>query len=126
MLSFFKNRHWLTIALVSSVFFAAAHLYYAVVYGVASLVQFVELIAFGMAMAATYYVSGGNLFAPALIHGAYDATAFIGVATTLIIGAELRGVMILIGIIVAIVIFAERRMNIRNQEPAPRLTALEV
>jgi len=111
MLSFFKNRHWLIIALVSSIFFAAAHLYYAEVYEVASLVQFVELVAFGMAMAATYYVSGGNLVAPALIHGAFDATAFIGVATTLTLGAELREFMILIGIIVAVVIFAEKRMN---------------
>jgi membrane protease YdiL (CAAX protease family) len=111
LLSFFRNRHWLTLALVSSIFFAAAHLYYAVVYQVASLVQFVELVAFGMAMAATYYISGGNLAAPALIHGAFDATSFIGVATTGTIGNLLREFMILIGIIVAIVIFAERRMN---------------
>ena len=111
LLSFFRNRHWLTLALVSSIFFAAAHLYYAVVYQVASLVQFVQLVAFGMAMAATYYVSGGNLAAPALIHGAFDATAFIGVAATGTIGDALREFMILIGIIVAIVIFAERRMN---------------
>jgi membrane protease YdiL (CAAX protease family) len=115
LLSLFRNRHWLTLALVSSIFFAAAHLYYALVYQVASMVQFVDLVAFGMAMAATYYVSGGNLAAPALIHGAFDATAFIGVATTTRIGNLLEEFMILIGIIVAIVIFAERRMN-KNPE----------
>ena len=109
LLSFFKNKHWLTLAFVSSVFFAVAHLYYALVYGVASLVQFVDLVAFGMAMAATYYVSGGNLLAPSLIHGAFDATAFVGVATTSTVGTELQGFMILIGIIMAMVIFAERK-----------------
>jgi len=111
LLSFFRNRHWLTLALVSSIFFAAAHLYYALVYQVASLVQFVELVAFGMAMAATYYISGGNLAAPALIHGAFDATAFIGVATTARIGNLLSDFMIFIGIIVALVILVERWMN---------------
>jgi hypothetical protein len=111
MLSVFGNRHWLSVALVSSIFFAGVHLYYAVVYGVASLVQFVDLVTFGMAMAATYYVSGGNLIVPALIHGAYDATGFIGVATSSAAGDQLRGLMILIGVIVAIAIFIQQRMN---------------
>jgi membrane protease YdiL (CAAX protease family) len=111
MLSFFKSRHWLSVAFVSSIFFAIVHIYYAEVYEVASLVQFVDLMAFGMAMAATYYVSGGNLIVPALIHGAYDATAFIGVATSTAIGDELRVLMILISAFVAIVIFVERKTN---------------
>lgn len=111
LLSVFKNRRWLSVAFVSSIFFAAAHLYYGLVYEVASLVQFVDLIAFGMAMAATYYVSGGNLIVPALIHGAYDATGFIGVATSVGIGDQLREFMILIGAVVAIAIFMEKRVD---------------
>jgi membrane protease YdiL (CAAX protease family) len=111
LLSVFRNQRWLSLAIVSSLFFAAAHLYYGEVYGVASLVQFVDLIAFGMAMAATYYVSGGNLIVPALIHGAYDATAYIGVATSAGIGDQLREFMILIGVIVAIVIFVQRHVD---------------
>jgi membrane protease YdiL (CAAX protease family) len=111
VLSFFRNRHWLSLALVSSIFFAAAHLYYGVVYGAASLVPFADLTAFGMAMAATYYVSGGNLIVPALIHGAYDATGFIGVATSSTTGDQLRELMILIGIFVAIAIFVYKKMN---------------
>ena len=109
LLSVFGNRRWLSLAFVSSIFFAGVHLYYAVVYGVASMVQFADLIAFGMAMAATYYVSGGNLVVPALIHGAYDATGFIGVATSGFIGDELRGIMIMVGVFVAIAIFVDRR-----------------
>ena len=117
MLSVFKSRHWLAVAFVSSLFFAAVHLYYAEVYQVASLIQFVDLIAFGMAMAATYYVSGGNLIVPALIHGSFDATAFIGVATSAIVGDVLRELMILIGVLIALAIFFEKRANKNSGQP---------
>lgn len=109
MLSTFKNRHWLIVAFISSIFFAIVHLYYAQVYEIASLVQFEDLVAFGMAMAATYYVTGGNLVVPALIHGGYDATAFIGVATSTFIGDFLRELLILIGVVFALVIFLDRQ-----------------
>ena len=33
-------------------------------------------------MSATYYLSDGNLIIPAIIHGIYDATGFIGVAVS--------------------------------------------
>jgi len=105
LLSLFKGRHWVSLAFISSVLFALAHLYYALVYGIASLVQFTDLIAFGMAMAFTYYLSGGNLLVPALIHGAYDATGFIGVATSTDIGMLLRAVMILAGVIASFALF---------------------
>ena len=116
LLNVSKGRHWLPLALVSSMFFAGVHLYYAVVYGVASLVQFVDLITFGMAMAATYYVSGGNILVPAMIHGAYDATGYIGVATSSNIGAQLRELMIFIGILVALFVFT-RRKKTSEREP---------
>jgi len=108
LLDIFKNRHWMILAFVSSLLFGAAHLYYAYTYGPASLIQFTELVTFGMAMAGTYYLSGGNLFAPALIHGAYDATAFVGVATSTSVGAGLRVFMILLGVIVAFVLYIQR------------------
>jgi hypothetical protein len=79
------------------------------VYGVASLVQFVDLITFGMAMAATYHASSGNLLVPAMIHGAYDATGYLGVATSSDIGAQLRELMILVGLIVAFFVFSRRK-----------------
>ena len=108
LLDIFKNRNWLILAFVSSILFSAAHLYYAQTYEVASIVQFTELVTFGMAMAGTYYLSGGNLFAPALIHGAYDATAFVGVATSTSVGDGLRGFMILLGVIVAFLLYIQR------------------
>lgn len=108
LLDIFKDRHWLILAFVASLLFSATHLYYAATYGAASLVQFTDLITFGMAMAGTYYLSGGNLFAPALIHGAYDATAFVGVATSTSVGTGLRVFMILLGTIVAFLLYIQR------------------
>jgi membrane protease YdiL (CAAX protease family) len=105
LLSLLKNRHWLALSFLSSVLFAAAHLYYAVVYGVASAVQFADLVTFGMAMAATYYLSDGNLLVPAVIHGTYDAVGFLGVAASPGMAATLRGLMILIGLVVALALF---------------------
>jgi hypothetical protein len=112
LVNIFKGRHWLVLAFVSSIFFAGVHLYYVVVYGVASLVQFVDLIMFGMAMAATYYVSGGNLLVPAIIHGAYDASGYLGVATSSDIGAQFRELMMFIGLIVAVFIFSCRKKGL--------------
>ncbi len=108
LLSLFKDRHWLSLAFISSVLFAAVHLYYANVYEIASIVLFTNLMTFGMAMAATYYLSGGNLLVPAIIHGAYDALGFIGVATSLDLAILLRGSMILMSIIVAVVLFFQK------------------
>lgn len=121
LLSLFKGRHWFSLAFVSSLLFAAAHLYYAIVYGITSLIPFTDLVTFGIAMAATFYLSGGNLLIPAIIHGAYDATGFIGVATSLEVGTFLREAMILIGIVVAIALFAQGR---QKQKPTPSVGVL--
>jgi membrane protease YdiL (CAAX protease family) len=116
LLAIFRNRHWLVLAFASSVLFASVHLYYALVYGVASLVMFTILITLGMAMAATYYLSGGNLIIPALIHGVYDAAGFLTIAVSVETGIFLREAMIGIGTIVAIGLFIQ---TIRQRRTAP-------
>lgn len=116
LLDVFKNRHWLTLAFVSSLLFGVVHLYYFIVYGIASLIQFTDLATFGMAMAATYYFSGGNLFAPSLIHGVYDATAYVGRATSQDVGLVLRGLMIFIGIVFALILLVERMQRRERQK----------
>jgi membrane protease YdiL (CAAX protease family) len=108
LLSLIKDRHWLGLALFSSMIFAAVHLYYGFVYGIASLVPFTDVVAFGMAMAVTYYLSRGNLLIPALIHGAYDAAGFLGVATSPNLTILLRGAMMLIGIIIGFVLLGHK------------------
>lgn len=126
LLSLFRDHHWFSLAFVSSILFAAVHLYYAFIYGIASLVPFTDLVTFGMAMAATYYLSGGNLLVPALIHGVYDATGFIGIAVSSDIGILLRSLMILIGVIIAITlliqeIFKRRGTILPSRRPISRI-----
>jgi membrane protease YdiL (CAAX protease family) len=101
LLSLLNGRDWFGLAFLSTIMFSAAHLYYAAVYSVASLVIFAELLAFGMAMAITYYISKGNLIIPAIIHGVYDAVGYLGVATSSSIGIFLRSSMTTIGLLVA-------------------------
>jgi membrane protease YdiL (CAAX protease family) len=114
LLSIFKERHWLSLALVSSLLFAAAHLYYAVVYGVDSVIPFIDLTTFGMAVAITYYLSNGNLFIPAMIHGAYDATGFLGIAVSPEVGILFRGALISIGVVVASALLMQKTFRRRN------------
>jgi membrane protease YdiL (CAAX protease family) len=102
LLSLFGERRWLLMAFVSSLLFTVVHLYYALVYGVAALIPFIGILAIGMALAVTYYKSGGNLLIPALIHGVYDATGFLTVAVSTQIGARTRGIFVIICITVAV------------------------
>ncbi len=108
LVDLFKEVHWFYHALVASVVFAAVHLYYAFVYGVASLIPFTDLITFGLAMASTYYLSGGNILVPALIHGIFDAAAFADIATSSGVGTLLRSSLTFLGIILAIILFIQR------------------
>ncbi len=116
LLSIFKGKRWILLSVVSSLMFALVHAYYAVTYGVASAVPFIELVAFGVAMCITYYWSEGNILIPALIHGAYDATGFLGVATTSTIGLAARVALIAAGLVCA-VIFLPRKIRMRPTSP---------
>ncbi len=117
LLSISKGRYWIPLAVISSVMFASVHAYYAFTYGIASVVPFIDLIGFGLAMCITYYLSGGNLIMLALIHGVYDATDFLGVATTSQIGQVAQLVMIFVGIGFAIV-YLPKKIGMR-QTPNP-------
>jgi membrane protease YdiL (CAAX protease family) len=113
LLSVFRGKHWISLAILSSVIFMAVHLYYVITYGVASAVPLIDLTTFGMAMAMTYYLTGGNIVAPALIHGVYDATGFIGVASSMTIGLILRATLLGIAVIFAAIYI--RRENLQPE-----------
>ena len=117
LLSISKGRYWILLAAVSSVMFASVHAYYATTYGIASALPFIDLITFGLAMSITYYWSGGNILILALIHGAYDATDFLGVATTSQIGQVAQFAMIFVGIGFAAV-YLPKKLGTR-QAPNP-------
>jgi membrane protease YdiL (CAAX protease family) len=102
LLSMTKGKHWLPLAIGASVLFASVHAYYAVTYGVVSVVPFIALVTFSIAMSITYYYTGGNLLVAVLIHGAYDATGFLTVAVSAEVGLAARGILIFVGAAFAI------------------------
>jgi membrane protease YdiL (CAAX protease family) len=116
LLSITKGKHWFPLAIASSFLFALVHVYYLITYGVVSIIPFISIITFSIAMSITYYYSGGNILVPAIIHGVYDATGFLGVATTANAGLAARGTLIficvLIGFILAITYLIKKtRLN---------------
>jgi len=123
MLSISKGRYWFPLAIVSSLMFASAHAYYAFTYGVASPVFFIQLTTFGIAMAVTYQWSGGNILAPAVVHGVNDAIGFLGVATTREISLTAQGIFIAVGLTFAIFYILLKKVRInppRTPESAPQ------
>jgi len=119
LLSIFKGKNWLALAFVSSLMFAAVHVYYAVTYEAASVVAFILLASFGFAMCIAYYWSDGNLLVLAMIHGAYDATGFLGVATTTQIGLYARGALIAVGLVFALVYLTKKLLVRYPDQPLP-------
>jgi len=90
LLDILGKRHWISLAFLTSVMFAAAHMYYSFTYGLVSVIIFTQLIAFGMAMAVSFYLTDGNLLVPTFIHGFFDAAGFLTAAISLNVGATLR------------------------------------
>jgi membrane protease YdiL (CAAX protease family) len=103
-----RTTRWVVPAVWTSLLFAAVHLYYGVTYGAAAPLIFPMLFLLGFAFAATYQASGGNLVVIALLHGAYDATAFY----TLInpdAAAALRYGLVFVGAAIALVWYLGRK-----------------
>jgi membrane protease YdiL (CAAX protease family) len=118
LLSLSKGKNWLPLAIVSSLMFAAAHGYYALTYGVASPVFFIELTTFGVAMAITFYWSGGNLLAVSVIHGLNDAIGFLGIATNTTVSRVALGIFVGVGTVFAVFFVLLKKVRI-NPTPAP-------
>jgi membrane protease YdiL (CAAX protease family) len=89
---------WVVPALWTSALFAGVHLYYATTYGLAAPLIFPQLFLGGVAFAATYRYSGGNLVIPALLHGTQDACAYLTLVSAV---GETVGLVIHYGIVIA-------------------------
>ena len=102
---------WVTTATWTSAVFALVHVYYALTYLAAAPLIFPGLFLTGFAFAATYRYSGGNLVVIALLHGAQDASAFLTVVspTFYVVGVSLHYLLILIGAVVALVVYISRQ-----------------
>ena len=107
---------WTTPALLSSLLFAGVHIYYGTTYGAAAPLIFPSLFLLGVAFAATFHASRGNLVVVALLHGATDAAAYL----TLVsygAGLALHYGLVLVGALIALVVYLQR-------SAAPRAPAL--
>ncbi len=103
---FWRNRvaNWVGPAIGTSILFAGVHLYYGTTYGPAAPLIFPGLFLLGFAFAATYQTSGGNLLVVALLHGIYDASAFLTLVNT-DAGLLVRYIPVLIGVVLLLVRF---------------------
>jgi len=97
-----RPTRWWGAATWTSVVFAGVHLYYGTTYGAAAPLIFPSLFLLGFAFAATYEFSGGNLVVPAVLHGVYDASAYLTLVSS-IAGNLLRYGVILLGGVIALI-----------------------
>ena len=103
-----RPSQWAVHAVWTSVLFAGVHLYYGKTYGFTSGVAFAELFFAGLAFSFAVRFSGGNLLVVGLLHGLHDALIFF----TLIskpVGTDLYYLLILVGAVVALVVFLRGR-----------------
>ena len=123
LLSISKGRHWFPLAVVSALMFASVHIYYGITYGVASSVYFIQLVTFGIALAVTYYWSGGNILVLAFMHGLNNAIGFLGVATTREISLMAEGVFVGLGLVFAVLYLLKKvRINPATSKNASNKT----
>ena len=94
-----RAGYWLVPAVWTSVLFAGVHLYYGTTYGPAAPLIFPSLFFLGVALAATYKFSGGNLVVPAALHGFHDAAAFLSLVSYewMVIGEVLEYAVVFVG-----------------------------
>jgi membrane protease YdiL (CAAX protease family) len=98
-----RVTNWLGPGIATSVLFAALHVYYGTTYGIAAPLIFPSLFFAGLAFAAAYEKSGGNLVVAALLHGEFDASAFYYAYVNPQVGLLLRYLPVLAGVVVLVV-----------------------
>ncbi|MGP8072842.1 MAG: type II CAAX prenyl endopeptidase Rce1 family protein [Thermoplasmata archaeon] len=99
-----REGSWLVPAVWTSALFAGVHLYYGTTYGAAAPLIFPTLFFAGFGFAAAFRASGGNLVVIALLHGVFDASAYL----TLInvdLGTAIRYGVIFAGVLVATLVY---------------------
>jgi membrane protease YdiL (CAAX protease family) len=112
-----RAKSWIVPAIGTSALFAAVHLYYGTTYGPAAPLIFPGLFLLGFAFAATYQTSGGNLLVVALLHGLYDAAAFLTLIDTNL-GALVRYLPVVVGLVLLLVRFVVHDSDAASP-PAP-------
>ncbi len=102
-----RSRSWVVPAAWTSLLFAGVHLYYGTTYGIVAPLIFPSLFFIGFAFAATFRATGGNLVVIALLHGLFDASAYL----TLVNedgGLALRYLVVFVGIVLFLLLWVRR------------------
>lgn len=102
-----RRGSWVVPALWTSALFAGVHLYYGTTYGIVAPLIFPSLFFVGFGFAAAFRASGGNLVVVALLHGLFDASAFL----TLIdygLGLVVRYLVVLVGVVLFLLFWIRR------------------
>ncbi|HEV2166287.1 MAG TPA: CPBP family intramembrane glutamic endopeptidase [Thermoplasmata archaeon] len=114
-----RSPRWLPHAIWTSALFVGVHFYYVTTYGAAAGVVFPTLFLLGLAFAVAMRFSGGNLVVIGLLHGAYDAAAFLTIVS-FGAGAAFRFGLIGVGVLVAGVVYVRRaRPEASGPSPLP-------
>jgi len=99
-----REGSWLVPAVWTSALFAGVHVYYGTTYGAAAPLIFPTLFFAGFGFAAAFRFSGGNLVVIALLHGVFDASAYLTLVN-LEVGVAVRYGVILAGLLVAFLVY---------------------
>ncbi len=100
------TSHWGVHAVWTSGLFAGVHLYYGTTYGPAVTFALVQLFFVGLAFAWAVHASRGTLVVVGLLHGAYDAIAFLTLVWT--DALVLNYTLILVGALIGLIVFLRR------------------
>jgi membrane protease YdiL (CAAX protease family) len=100
--------NWKFHAAWTSLLFAGMHVYYALTYGIVFIIPALLLVIDGLAFAIAMRESGGNLVTISFLHGWNDATAFVALAM-LDLGLALHYLVVLIGALLMLVVYARSR-----------------
>ena len=112
-----SGSYWVP-AIWTSALFASLHLYYGTTYLAASPLVYPDLFLLGLAFSLAVRGSRGNLVWVALLHGANDATAFLQIVNGPV-AIGLHYGIIVVGAIVAVVLYASRHPTPPRMAPTP-------
>ncbi len=100
------TSNWRVHAVWTSGLFAGVHLYYGTTYGPAVTFALVQLFFVGLAFAGAVHASRGTLVVVGLLHGAYDAIAFLTLVWS--DALVLNYTLILVGALIGLIVFLRR------------------
>jgi membrane protease YdiL (CAAX protease family) len=109
-----KWRNWKRLNFIQALGFGLSHLYYLFFLGLGSLVVISAIAGMGYGLGWAYYRSGGGLTGPIVVHGVWDASAFLTLYSgTLVLGSTGRVIIFVLMFISALYLVSTKRVRQR-------------